>query len=719
MPVVRTINEIYKEQMQRMTKRVYPHIPDSSIENALNYSMNKRYRQVSATIDNNYTKRSTDIYLKDLTDYILAKEPICTGWGVLFKKHGTVPNPLGNMIKNFMDLRGVHKNMMFQYPKGTAEFAKYNMMQLLDKLDANATYGVLSNSSCLLYNLYVAASITAQGRELISTATMFFESFLTNGVKFASLDEILTFIDNVVSESDERKFKDNEILDRNITVEECFAKIVYSIGDFRYGKIKWVPDGTDLDTIWLTLNRLSQEDINRIYYKNNLVAFMENRSMVNAIIYILKKAKTPFLDPNEVPDDIKVEIETLQDMLAEYVYYHHQILDKVDRNTHMIKNVCCISDTDSAIVCLDGWYRFVLDLLGKNNVNMNDIEVSKTYVDAFSYYDGNDFTVKAFGSLKDIDYDFFNEDIIEISRSLKPFEVIPQDNLRYTIINIMSHIIGNLANDYLERFVKLAYADEPGKKCLIYLKNEFLFKRALLTDVKKHYATYQEIQEGNMIPKDEALDLKGLDIKKSTISKKASEEMQKIILEDILNCDKIDQIKVVKSLAILEKKIFQSIQSGSKDFYKPAAIKSLSSYDDPMRIQGVKAAYIWNEIRDTDLEAIDLSARNTVDIIKVDINIDNIEKIKETYPDTYEKIVTVLRNNDLMKFNKPGDSGRKTSGEISAIALPINVKPPKWLLEFVDYKQIINSNLANFPIESVGIYRGGKNSVNYTNIVRI
>ena len=74
MPVVKTINEIYKERMRRMTKRVYPHIPDSSIENALNYSMNKRYRQVSATIDNNYTKRSTDIYLKDLTDYILAKE---------------------------------------------------------------------------------------------------------------------------------------------------------------------------------------------------------------------------------------------------------------------------------------------------------------------------------------------------------------------------------------------------------------------------------------------------------------------------------------------------------------------------------------------------------------------------------------------------------------------------------------------------------------------
>ena len=68
------ITVIYKEQMRRMTKRVFPDIPDSAIENALNYSINKRYKPVNATIDNNYTKKSTNIYLRELTNYIMAKE---------------------------------------------------------------------------------------------------------------------------------------------------------------------------------------------------------------------------------------------------------------------------------------------------------------------------------------------------------------------------------------------------------------------------------------------------------------------------------------------------------------------------------------------------------------------------------------------------------------------------------------------------------------------
>ena len=716
------ITQMYADTMTRMVKRVYPNLSDSEIENALKYSIDKRYMPIVAQVDNNYTKKQTDIYLRDLTNYILDREPIVTAWGVMFKKHGTVPNPLSDMIKLFMDQRGIHKDMMFQYPKGSAEFAKYYMFQILDKLDANATYGVLSNSSCLLYNLYVAASITAQGRELISTATMFFEMFLTNGVKFASLDEILTFIDNVVSETPERKFSDSDILDRNITVEECFAKIVYSTGDFRYGNIKWIPDETDLDIIWLTLNRLTQEDINRLYYKNNLFSFMDNKAMTKAVLYILEKLDKPYLNPNDVPDEIKVELDAFQDLLAEYVYYHHQILDKVDRNKGMVKNVCVISDTDSAIVCLDGWYRYILEKVKEANVDLN---VAKTYVNAFKYIDGDSEYMRAFDcdSLIDIDYDFYNDDIIEVQRSIRPFEIIPQDNLRYSIINIISYVCGNLANDYLERFTKLGHSYSENKKCLIYLKNEFLFKRAMLTDVKKHYATIQEIQEGNMIPKEEALDLKGLDIKKSTISDRATEEMEKILYEDILNTPLIDQLKVIKSLAILEKKIFQSIQAGDKDFYKPAAIKSLSSYDDPMRIQGVKAAYIWNKIKDDDLEAIDLSARNNVDIIKVNINVDNVEKIKNTYPDTYNKIVDVLLDRELMKldgYTSDGyEFGKRNSGEITAIAIPQDVKPPEWILEFVNYTEIINNNLANFPVESVGIYRGGNNKVNYTNIIRI
>lgn len=319
------IDNIYKDTVKRMTSYLFPDLTDSALDRALDWAIQEHYKSVDARIVNNYTKRDTEILLKDLTDYILEKEPIATVWGVLFKKHGTVPNPLSDMIKMFMDARGIHKDQMFQYPKGSEEFAKYFMLQILDKLDANATYGVLSNSSCLLYNLHVAASITSMGKELIATATMFFESFLSNGVKFASLDEVLTFIDNVVCEKPERKYNDKDILDRNIDREECFAKLVYSIGDFRYGKVKWVPDMDDLDVIWTALANLSQEDINRLYYKNNLFTFMDNKSMKSAITYILIALDKPYLNPNEPPAEIKIELDAFQDILAEYVYYHQDI----------------------------------------------------------------------------------------------------------------------------------------------------------------------------------------------------------------------------------------------------------------------------------------------------------------------------------------------------------------------------------------------------------
>ena len=92
----------------------------------------------------------------------------------MFMRPGTEPVPLLNMIKSFMDLRGIHKDQMFQYDKGTDEYNHYNLLQLLDKIDANGTYGVLTQASCLLCNMFVGASITAQGRALIATATMFF-----------------------------------------------------------------------------------------------------------------------------------------------------------------------------------------------------------------------------------------------------------------------------------------------------------------------------------------------------------------------------------------------------------------------------------------------------------------------------------------------------------------------------------------------------------------
>ena len=128
----------YKRTMGQMLSLYYPNLTEVDIDKAINYSIEKRYKEELCTLDNDYTKKKANSNLVGMTDFILTNKPVMTGWGVLFKQRGIEPNPLVDMIASFMDLRDVHKGQMFQFPKGSEEFEKYKLAQLLDKLDANA-----------------------------------------------------------------------------------------------------------------------------------------------------------------------------------------------------------------------------------------------------------------------------------------------------------------------------------------------------------------------------------------------------------------------------------------------------------------------------------------------------------------------------------------------------------------------------------------------------
>lgn len=120
----------YNEVMRDIIQVAFPSLTLKDIDEVIRYSANKRYKQEMCSINNNYTKRKAELSLVDLTNYILEREPIITAWGVLWKRKGTVPNPLIDMIKGFMINRGILKNKMFEYPKGSEEFEKYNLLQL-------------------------------------------------------------------------------------------------------------------------------------------------------------------------------------------------------------------------------------------------------------------------------------------------------------------------------------------------------------------------------------------------------------------------------------------------------------------------------------------------------------------------------------------------------------------------------------------------------------
>lgn len=689
-----TLIKKYKEVALDVVKLHFPYIQPEELERAVNWSIDKRFRDVNATIDNNYKKRQVKGTLLEFTDYILDKQPIITSYGVLFSRHGTVPNPLYKMIDNFINDRGYLKNEMFKYPKGSEEFKKYNLLQLLAKLDANALYGALGKFSCIYYNLYVASTTTTQGRSCNSAAALMFESILNNNVPMGSLNEMITFIHIIKQQTKERKFEDRDILDRDITIQECFFQLMASTG---FG---WVPTEKEMHLVWEILLGLDQTTVNRLFYKNNLFNFVENVRVLDSIKYILQKLEEPFMNPNEVPEEIKMEMDALYDLIYEYVYYDQQIIDRLEKMESLIRSVSIIQDTDSAIVSFDGWYRFI-----REKVLYVPMKIKGILTPAINYIDEEQHQEVEYVKAQYTDYDFLNDEIIEAEKELMIDKIIPQEGFRISIINIMANIIGRLIIDYMYKYTVNSQSAAPNRKCLIIMKNEYLFKRVLqIPDAKKNYASNMELQEGNIIPEGEKLDIKGIPcFVKSTSNETIRERLKGILYDDILNTDDIDQVKVLKDLAIIEREIYNSLMAGEKKYLKPAKIKSMNNYEDPMRIQGIKASVAYNAIKTDDMDPIDLEARNSIDIIKMDMNLKNIDRIRQTYPDVYEKAVALMGTKEY-------------DGSIDALALPANENIPEWAIPFIKYYEIINDNIALFPLEAIGIYRGGKSN-NYTNII--
>lgn len=199
----------------------------------------------------------------------------------------------------------------------------------------------------------------------------------------------------------------------------------------------------------------------------------------------------------------------------------------------------------------------------------------------------------------------------------------------------------------------------------------------------------------------------GMPINKTTLPENIKAKMQDILFEDILTSGNINQVEIMKKLVIMEKEIYQSIMNKETKYYKPDNIASINHYKkNPFEVNGIVAAMIYNELRDDTMPAINLEERNK--IIKVKINVDKKSaiKIKDKYPEVYNKLMALFDHPNLGK-------------KVKTIGFPVDVAIPDWVLEFVDYSGIINDNLKNFPLESIGLRRFDNDNVNFSNIINL
>lgn len=121
----------YKKVAMDMLHLNFPLLTTAELSAAIDYSMSEHFKDVDVTIDNNYKKVQINQTLLQVADYIMRRQPIMTTFGVLFSRHGSMPNPVYNMIDSFISGRKKMKKEMFKYPKGSEMFERYNLLQLL------------------------------------------------------------------------------------------------------------------------------------------------------------------------------------------------------------------------------------------------------------------------------------------------------------------------------------------------------------------------------------------------------------------------------------------------------------------------------------------------------------------------------------------------------------------------------------------------------------
>ena len=710
----------YKDTMRRNIRYLFPQLSSDELERAIEYSIDKRIINSACQLNDTYKNAVYNTNMLELTEYIMHDRPILTSFGCLFHRHGDVDNPLYTMIQEFADRRNRFKKEMLKHKKGSEQYKAYDLKQAVAKIDVNGIYGAMGQPSSIFYNFEVAASITRQGRASIAASIMLFESFLANNIKFGSLNEVIMFIDHIVLMKPTRQYEDHRILDRDASIQEVFDKLMSSCG------YRWKPDHTEANIIWKILHQLSQFHLNRLYYKNNIYAFFNNTAPKDFLLELLYSLDSPFIDPNSPPPMIKDNLDVLVDMVKEYIYYPYQIIDKIERVETLYRQIDLVTDTDSCIICLNPWYEYVANLTKDLDIDLKHYELD--LIGLLNKENPNDASDLKEESKTEYIYDFRNKEILERKRLVDPFKIIPEDAMRYSIINILAYVISKLLRDYFDRIsIKNNVTNDTHNFCLMNMKNEFLFLRMLLSDAKKHYASIVELQEGHKVPLDKQLDIKGLQIDKSVVPESTKEALGNILHEDVLRPNYIDQMKIINKLAVLEKTIYDDIYNGGLKYYSPKKLKPFVTYKNPMSTQQVKASIVYNLFRDEDETYINIDENNSVLIIGVNIDAHALEscKLKESDPEKYEIMRKIIYENPVIEVSQNkiavkifNDNLALNSRKITSIAIPRDSQTPKWILEFIDYASIVKDNIGTFPLKSIGITKLDTNSA-YSGIINL
>lgn len=444
----------WKADMLSKFRKAYPELTDSEILEVLEDDIAENFNDPECNIHNDY---NDDMLLTQPLSAIYRfnqeKKPILAGNGTLFYNQDKAYSPVADIIDDRIETRKYYKNEMKKVmakmenvPEGTPqydalmeEYEYDDMLQAEAKIRINSIYGSFGATSFQLYNKYTAAATTGTAQSLISATGISFEAFIGGHVKFKSVDECVTYMNNIMEET--YVLPSEGIVYKKITKEMVFARLR---DNFESGVYREEHESI----IMRFLDNTDEFNLVKIYYKNNIFEWAQCPKITGILVDMFNKIDE-FVNPNNVPSIIQGDMETLWEYCNEYVFYNHAYVERINRLKNDEREVVKLIDTDSNLVHVQPWTTF----LEENIVPLSDNKMDS-------------------------------------------------QNTDFACVNILAYLVTQMLKGLLSKYCKSANVLERYHH-RINMKNEFCFNPLLLAPSKKRYVGHQLLREGKRISKTE------------------------------------------------------------------------------------------------------------------------------------------------------------------------------------------------------------------------
>lgn len=315
----------WKDEMKRRIKLRFrnENLSNKKIDKYLDTLISEYMSNPEVQIVNNYREQSVTTDLLSLIDTINDNQLIIGGGGVLYVQHNTTgrENIMFDYINHQKATRNAYKAKRKQNANDPDLFAYYDILQNAAKIILNSLYGVHGYEGFILYNRFIAESVTNVGRQIITTAVMTFDSFLSNANLYNTEEEVYQHITNVCSE-----YEDN------------FDYSVFKIDNIDHKVVKRLVDMCAFDQsdefvsiLESMVSKMTYGEKVLLYYKNNLYDFSRVPFIMDKLRFIINnidELKAPDKKLINNPDVIQC-IEDVWDFYDKFVLYDYPIYDRV------------------------------------------------------------------------------------------------------------------------------------------------------------------------------------------------------------------------------------------------------------------------------------------------------------------------------------------------------------------------------------------------------